>query len=92
MVLGLVGLSYARALWLRLWPAEIAGEYAGRAGYWAARVVRGILFVLVFLPLVGIPVGLWAMLKGLFDQLVFFVLLPFRLLGWLWRKVAPVRN
>lgn len=92
LVLGLVGLSYARALWLRLWPAEIAGEYAGRAGYWAARVVRGILFVLVFLPLVGIPVGLWAMLKGLFDQLVFFVLLPFRLLGWLWRKVAPVRN
>lgn len=92
LVLGIAGLSYARAMWSWLWPAEFAGEYAGRIGYWAARVIRGLLFVFVFLPLVGYPVGLWAILKGLYDQVVFIILLPFRLFGWLWRKVSPARG
>ena len=39
------------AWWRRMWPPEAASEYAGRAGYWAARMVRGAVFLFVFLPL-----------------------------------------
>ena len=51
VLLGLFGVPISRAWWRRLWPPEAAAEYAGRAGYWAARVVRGGAFLLFFLPL-----------------------------------------
>ena len=41
VVLGLFGVPISRAWWRRLWPPEAATEYAGRAGYLAARTVRG---------------------------------------------------
>jgi hypothetical protein len=50
-ILGLLGLPVARTWWRRIWPPERAPEYAGPAGYWAARMVRGVGFLLVFLPL-----------------------------------------
>ncbi|MCB1501168.1 MAG: hypothetical protein KDK07_15505 [Bauldia sp.] len=89
LVLGVVGLSYARAAWAWLWPVEERSEYAGAFGYHAARIVRLVLFVLVFLPLVGIPVGLWAILKGFAEQVWFFVTLPFRMVRWVWRRIVP---
>jgi hypothetical protein len=51
VVLGLAGAPASRPWWRRLWPPEAAAEYAGRVGYLAARVVRGLGFLLVFLPL-----------------------------------------
>jgi len=51
LVLGLVGAPASRPWWRRLWPPEAAAEYAGRVGYLAARAVRGLCFLLVFLPL-----------------------------------------
>ena len=51
VVLGLVGAPASRPWWRRLWPPEAAAEYAGRVGYLAARAVRGLCFLLVFLPL-----------------------------------------
>ena len=51
VVLGLVGAPASRPWWRRLWPPEAATEYAGRVGYLAARMVRGLSFLLVFLPL-----------------------------------------
>lgn len=50
MILGLFGLPVSRVWWRSLWPAENAQEYAGRAGYWAARAVRGLGFLLIFMP------------------------------------------
>ena len=41
VVLGLFGVPVSRAWWRRIWPPEAATEYAGRAGYLAARTVRG---------------------------------------------------
>src|SRR5581483_7832166 len=49
--LGLLGLPVSRAWWQLLWPRESAAEYALRSGYWAARIVRGGAFLLLFLPL-----------------------------------------
>jgi hypothetical protein len=51
IVLGLFGVPISRAWWRRLWPPEAATEYAGRAGYLAARAVRGGVFLFLFLPL-----------------------------------------
>jgi hypothetical protein len=51
VILGLFGVPISRAWWRRLWPPEAATEYAGRAGYLAARTVRGGAFLLLFLPL-----------------------------------------
>ncbi len=53
LLLGLIGMSAAGPWWRRIWPLEERSEYAGRLGYWAARTLRGTLFLLVFLPLVS---------------------------------------
>jgi hypothetical protein len=53
VVLGLMGLPVARAWWGRVWPRESASEYAGRGGYWAACAVRGLAFLLLFVPIVA---------------------------------------
>ena len=62
VILGLYGVPISRAWWRRLWPPEAATEYAGRTGYRAARIVRGSVFLLLFLPLtapVTAPLNLW---------------------------------
>ena len=80
VLLGLFGVPISRAWWRRLWPPEAASEYAGRAGYWAARAVRGGVFLLLFLPLtapVTAPLNLWR-------QVWEAVTLPVRL----WRRLT----
>jgi hypothetical protein len=79
LIAGLVGLPVARGWWARIWPPESRAEYAGAVGYRAAQVARMAAFVLIFLPLAGIPAALVALIL----QLVGIVLLPFRFLGWL---------
>lgn len=51
---GLVGAPVARGWWGRIWPMESRGEYAGRIGYYAAAFLRGLVFWLVFAPMVAI--------------------------------------
>ena len=41
MLVGLFGVPVSRMWWQRIWPPELPDEYSGRAGFWAARVVRG---------------------------------------------------
>lgn len=74
---GLMGLGVAREWWRKLWPQEKRQEYAGNFGYQAARVARGIAFVLLFLPLVGTPAVIWTYLR----PLIFIILAPFRFIG-----------
>lgn len=65
MLTGLLGLGEASRWFARWWPAEARGDYAGRFGWHAARIVRGALFWLLFLPAAGLP----AMLGGLAARL-----------------------
>jgi hypothetical protein len=51
VLIGFLGAPLARVWWAHLWPPEDRTEYAGRSGYWAARLIRDSLFVAVFLPL-----------------------------------------
>lgn len=89
IVLGLIGISLVKRWWARIWPVEKRSEYAGAFGYYAARTVWFLLLSLVFLPLAGVPAGLWVIGKGIFDQVWFYISLPFRILRWLWRRIVP---
>ncbi len=57
IALGLIGLPVAWRWWARVWPFEIAGDYRNATGYWAARLIRGVVFALLFLPLVAVAAG-----------------------------------
>jgi len=62
LLLGLLGLRPAQRWWARIWPAESADEYPSAFGFHAARVIRGGVFLLAFLPLVALaaaPAALW---------------------------------
>lgn len=76
---GLLGMPVARAWWLRIWPAEVADEYAGRAGYWAACTVRGLVFLLLFLPVTAAVAAPYNLARQIGEA----VRAPGR--GWRWR-------
>jgi hypothetical protein len=57
VALGLLGLPAAWRWWARVWPFESAGEYRNATGYWAARIIRGAVFALLFLPVVAVFAG-----------------------------------
>lgn len=79
LVMGVIGLSVSRSWWNAIWPKEDRGEYRANFGYGAARAVRWLVFIVIFLPLVG-PFALVAWL-GL--QIFNIVMMPFRALRWL---------
>jgi hypothetical protein len=54
LALGLAAWPTAARWWGRIWPAEDRDEYGAGAGYWAARAIRGLIFVLMFVPLVAV--------------------------------------
>ncbi len=53
-LLSLIGAPTAWRWWSRLWPQESPADYAGRAGFHAARVTRAAIFAVVFMPLAAI--------------------------------------
>jgi hypothetical protein len=84
LALGLFGLGTGWSWWTGIWPTEDRAEYGSYIGYALARLVRGLAFVLVFLPLMGLPlflryVGLqlWALLTA-----------PVRFMRWLRERLA----
>jgi hypothetical protein len=79
VILGLFGVPISRAWWRRLWPPEAATEYAGRAGYWAARVIRGAAFLLVFLPLTAPVSAPYNLLRQIYEA----AMAPVRFWRWL---------
>jgi hypothetical protein len=78
MVLGLLGMPVAWAWWARVWPPEAASEYAGRGGYWAAATVRGLVFLLAFLPMAAIAAAPYNLARQIGDAV--------RRAGWRWRR------
>jgi hypothetical protein len=84
IVLGLIGFPVSRAWWRRIWPPEVAAEYAGDAGFWAARIVRGAVFLLVFLPLSAPIAAPYNMVRQVIETL----LVPVRLWRWLTGRAA----
>ena len=75
----------AIAWWHRVWPKEQRTEYQIEAGFRAAQAVRLVAFVLLFLPIVGVP----AMIAATALQLLGLILLPVRFVGWLAGRASP---
>ena len=86
LIAGLVAWPVAYPWWQRLWPAEVRAEYRVAAGYRAAQGARLAAFMLVFLPIAGVPAFFVAFLQ----QLLGLALLPFRVLRWLAQR-APTK-
>ncbi|OJU26515.1 MAG: hypothetical protein BGN89_00205 [Alphaproteobacteria bacterium 64-6] len=63
-------MSVAHDWWQRLWPLEARSDYPRRAGYWAARGVRGTIFLLMFMPLVAVVSTPVAFVRGTWRSLV----------------------
>jgi hypothetical protein len=82
LLLSLMGLPVVRAWWHRIWPPEQGAEYASRSGYWAARLIRGAVFLFVFLPLAALPAVPVHMASGLWQ----LVTTPVRWWRWLTRR------
>lgn len=82
VVFGLLGVPVSRDWWRRLWPPEAAAEYAGRTGYWAARLVRGAAFLILFLPLTAPLTAPLALMRQVRDMLM----APVHLWRWLTRR------
>ncbi len=76
---GILGLQFSRVWWARIWPREARGDYGGAIGYGAARLIRALVFVLLFLPVAGAP----AFLATLAAQLWSVVTAPWRFVRWL---------
>lgn len=89
ILMGLIGHAYSFSWWARVWPPEDREEYANRRGFYAARGVRLLALLFLFLPVVGIPAGLWAMLVGFAQQVWMVVTAPFRFLRWIAGKLRP---
>ena len=85
LAIGLLGLPVSRRWWQRIWPPEQAAEYAGRSGYWAARAVRGIIFLCVFLPLASQP----ALVVHIVQSTWHLITTPVRWWRWLTGRRAP---
>jgi hypothetical protein len=79
IVLGLIGFPVSLAWWRRIWPPEVRAEYAGEAGYRAARIVRGAAFLFIFLPL-SAPI---AAPYNIVRQIIDTMMMPVRLWRWL---------
>ncbi|HEX2840002.1 hypothetical protein [Hyphomicrobium sp.] len=87
LALGVLAWTVTSDWWRRIWPPEQRQGYAGRMGYWAARTVRVLAYVLLFLPLVGFPAFLWLCILQIWGVLM----LPVRFVIWLRGRLAPRR-
>ena len=76
-VLGLFGLGIARRWWLSVWPPEEIEEYRGKIGYYSARFVRAMVFLLLFLPVIGV----FACVATVAVTAYQFLMWPIRLVG-----------
>jgi hypothetical protein len=65
LLAGLLALPVALRWWWRIWSPEVREDYASRGGFEAARGVRLLVFLTLFLPIAGLPAIIWGMVRWL---------------------------
>lgn len=85
MLAGLIGVGVALSWWTKIWPPEQRSAYAGMAGYYAAWLLRVLVFAFLFMPAVAVVSAPLACLMAARDALTS----TFAILTWplrtLWR-------
>lgn len=84
VVLGVLAWSTARQWWRYVWKRETLADYPDRRGYYAARGVKFLAFLLVFLPIVALP----ALMVQTAVNIWWWVMAPVRMVQWLFGKQA----
>lgn len=85
LVIGLITLPVTRSWWRRLWPTEQRAEYRSAVGYYAARLVRGAAFLLLF-----VPIAAWPALPVQMARVVWgYLMLPVRFVRWMRGTPTP---
>lgn len=79
LVAGVLGWATARGWWARIWPAVSVGEANRPTLAWPRRLVRELAYLLVFLPVAGLPAFVWQAMVQFWGV----VTAPFR---WIRRK------
>jgi hypothetical protein len=82
LVCGVLGWPVASGWFARLWPKEQREEYGGAFGYRAAQAARFLAYILVFLPIVGVP----AFVVSLLLQMWALITWPVRAARWLFAR------
>ncbi len=83
-VMGLAGWSMASSWWRMIWRQDARESYRSGFGWFTARLAEWLLYLFVFLPIVGIP----ALLVTLLGQLLTLIMMPFWFLRWLFGLVT----
>ncbi|MFN3626115.1 MAG: hypothetical protein ACK4TP_18935, partial [Hyphomicrobium sp.] len=79
LIAGVLGWPVASAWFQRVWPPEQREEYGNAVGYRAAQSMRLAAYLLLFLPIVGVP----ALVASVLLQLWTLLTLPIRAVRWL---------
>ncbi len=79
VVAGVLGWPVARRWWRWVWPHEERQEYGSWLGYRSAQLMRFVFFLVLFLPLIGVPAMIWNFLLQAWAWLT----LPWRILKWM---------
>jgi hypothetical protein len=85
IALGFFGLGTGWSWWSRIWPAEDRADYRSYSGYALARFARGLMFLLLFLPVVGLPL----FLRYIALQVWALATAPVRAMRWMRDRLAP---
>ena len=80
IVTGILGWATSRAWWSRIWPPPERAEAQGRLAHWVKALPNFLAYLLLFLPIAGIPAFGWHALKQFWAAAT----APFR---WVWSKL-----
>ncbi len=80
IVAGILGWATSRGWWSRIWAPRPRAEGQGRVAHWLRSVPNLLAYLLLFLPIAGMPAFAWHAMKQFWAS----VTAPFR---WLWSKL-----
>ncbi len=80
VVVGILGWDVSRAWWSRIWAPPVRPEGRGRMAHWVKGAPNFIAYLLLFLPVAGMPAFAWYAMKQFWAS----VTAPFR---WIWSKL-----
>lgn len=87
LIVGFAGLSTIKNWWRKLWPLRDRASFGSTLGWLGNRILRGIPFVFVFMPLVAYVATPYQWVRGPIYWTWRIISAPFR---WIWSRTRTV--